>query len=70
MLMVRSIVIWGDDSHNTLGVIRSIGQTGKRVQFVNNTPNKHVFVPFSMYVENAYFTSTLNEGMEAVLKIG
>lgn len=59
--MKRIIVIGSGNHHNTLGVIRALGESGYEVELVTYGATKRNYVAYSRYVNKHYALNCLNE---------
>ena len=51
---MNRVVVIGGDHHNTLGVIRSLGERGIHPDLILVTPSKITFVDASIYIDRRW----------------
>lgn len=61
--MKRRIVIWGDDHHNALGLLRMLGGHGFEILFLVHRV-RHEIATASRYCEKYVIVSSIDEGLE------
>ena len=49
---MNKVIVIGGDHHNTLGVIRGLGERGVKSELILVTPSKMTFVNYSRYVSS------------------
>lgn len=63
-----NIIVFGDDFHNTYGVIRSLGEEGMSPYFINVHKGEHSFVEKSKYIRKTWRVGTPTEGVKVLKK--
>ena len=64
--MNKAVVI-GGDHHNTLGVIRGLGERGVNCELILVTPSRMTFVNYSKYVDNHWKVDTDAQALDILL---
>ena len=64
----HKLIVFGENHHNTLGLIRSLGEVGLYSTLVLVNSNKiYPFVAKSRYVEKAWIVNSVHEGLDIIL---
>ena len=58
------MIVFGDDFHNTYGVIRSLGEEGLNPYFINVHQGEHSFIEKSKYIRKTWRVGTPAEGVD------
>ena len=67
--ITNKIIVFGEDTHNTLGIIRSIGTCGKSIFFVDCVDGDRSFVDYSKFIIKTYKVSSVKEGLDTVISV-
>lgn len=64
----HKIVVFGENHHNTLGLIRSLGEAGLHSNLILVNSNKiYPFVTKSRYVDNSWVVDNVRDGLAVIL---
>jgi len=65
--MSRKIIVFGSDFITTLGLIRSVGEMGRKVVLLLRTDNRSkCYIDRSKYIEKVYYVATSEEGIDVL----
>ena len=68
MLNNRVIIVFGDDMHNTYGVIRSLGEAGILPYFIDVNTKEESFVEKSRYLKQSWRVETVEKGVAILIE--
>ena len=67
-LETPKIIVFGENHHNTLGLIRSLGEVGLRPYLVLVKSNVlYPFVSKSRYIKKAWVVDNVRDGLDIIL---
>ena len=64
---MNDIIVFGDDFHNTYGVIRSLGEEGVHPYFINVNTGDFSFVEKSKYIKKCWRVDSASQGIRVLL---
>lgn len=64
---MNKVIVIGSDHHNTLGVLRSLGERGIKSDLLIVTQSKMTFVNYSKYVEKSFIVRQVDEILTILL---
>lgn len=66
--MKRKVIVFGDDMHNTYGVIRSLGEAGILSYFIDVNTKDFSFVEKSRYIKKCWRVETADKGIITLIQ--
>lgn len=67
MIIANKIIVFGNNNHNTLGLLRSIGEAGLQPDLILYGENDKSFVAKSKYIGKCWLVDTIESGYELLL---
>lgn len=64
---MNKVIVIGGDHHNTLGVIRGLGERGIKTELILVTPSERTFVDASKYIEKKWKVDDNEKAVELLL---
>ncbi len=65
---MNEIIVFGDDFHNTYGVIRSLGEAGTHPYFIDVNTRGNSFVEKSKYIKKSWRVDNTSQGIRVLLE--
>lgn len=62
----NTVIVFGNNHHNILGLVRSLGEAGCSVDLILTTLDKSSFVSKSRYINKTYYVSDISKGIEVL----
>ena len=63
----NKVIVFGSSHHNTLGLVRSLGEAGISTYLVLVTKDKDSFVAKSKYLADVFFVNNSKEGLDVIV---
>lgn len=67
MKFENKTIVFGSNHHNTLGIIRSLGEKGLKPYLILVTKVKKPFIVKSKYIEKTFYTQNYEEGLDILI---